>query len=447
MKKNIIIMIAFLAIGSAVKGQTLSLTLEEALRIANENNRSLKTQRLEQDLSREKIKESSGKFRPSISANTGYSYFFDRQVVFMPGSFVGENQQPVVDIAVGGRNAFGASMGLHQPIISTTLKNQLNSSRISHTIQETVTADIESDLKIEVSSIYNKLLYNDAVIKVYNQSLEYNNKALNDSKMLLKQGKSLVIDTLQNYIRVENVKTHLSYLHSQHHVLMLQLSNSLGLDDDFDIILLDSLTLSNIPVYQFTEDEDNFFRALESRTDIRLHQLYVELNKSNVMEAQSRRLPTLAAVAEYSVQMQADDLINDSYSWPKTSFVGLQLNMPVFLGNRVNSQVKQSKILLEQSQIQLENSKENAKTEVALILSKLNDAIKRLNLNEKIVQSASKSYEIVSNRYSLGLSSRLELTDAELSLNQAKLNSLQAVFDIKTTNLELDRAIGNLTIN
>lgn len=437
---------ALLITGITAKGQTLTLTLADALKLANENNRALKMQRLEQNLAKEKSKEALGNLLPSIAANTNYAYYFDRQVIFMPGSFVGENQQPVADVAVGGKNAFGASLGFYQPIVAEPFRNQLNASKISQEMQMTVTADNESALILDVSTNYYQLLLNEAVIKVYQQSLEHNLKALDDSRMLLKQGKALSIDTLQNFIRAENVKTILSNLESQHKVLGLQLKNRLGLQSEQNVFLLDSLALDNNFRY-FSAVEDPYYSSIELRPDIRLQLLNIELSKSKLREAQSYRIPTLAAVAQYNIQMQADNLVRDNYNWPRTSFAGVQLSIPILSGNKINSRVKQSKILFEQSRIKLDDAKHNAKTEIASINAKLKDAVQKLSLNEKIVQSAMQSFNIVSNRYSQGLSSRLELTDAELSLNQAKLNYLQTVFDIKTIKLQLDRATGILSLN
>ncbi|PIO48643.1 MAG: hypothetical protein CMR00_03995 [[Chlorobium] sp. 445] len=68
----------------------------------------------------------------------------------------------------------------------------------------------------------------------------------------------------------------------------------------------------------------------------------------------------------------------------------------------------------------------------------VSEAKKRIAVQATTVQSAERSYAITRSRRQQGIGSQLELTDAELSLNQAKVNYLQAVYDylVATANLE-----------
>jgi outer membrane protein TolC len=53
---------------------------------------------------------------------------------------------------------------------------------------------------------------------------------------------------------------------------------------------------------------------------------------------------------------------------------------------------------------------------------------------------------MMNDRYKNGLGSRLELTDAELALTQAKINYLQAVYNIRVLHIELQRSLGVLKL-
>ncbi len=53
---------------------------------------------------------------------------------------------------------------------------------------------------------------------------------------------------------------------------------------------------------------------------------------------------------------------------------------------------------------------------------------------------------MVNDRFANGLSSRLELTDAELALTQAKINYLQAVYNIKVLHVQLQQSLGLLKL-
>ena len=62
----------------------------------------------------------------------------------------------------------------------------------------------------------------------------------------------------------------------------------------------------------------------------------------------------------------------------------------------------------------------------------------------RTVQAAHMNFKILDDRYKNGLSSRLELSDAELALTEAKMNQLQLTFNLKIAKLQLDKALGIL---
>ena len=61
----------------------------------------------------------------------------------------------------------------------------------------------------------------------------------------------------------------------------------------------------------------------------------------------------------------------------------------------------------------------------------------------KVKETALLSYDIVQYRYEKGVTSRLELTDAELALTSAQLNYLEAVFEYRRAEIELARTRGD----
>ena len=145
------------------------------------------------------------------------------------------------------------------------------------------------------------------------------------------------------------------------------------------------------------------------------------------------------------MQAQADNRQFDSYRWPRTSFLGLQANIPLFTGNKINSHIRQSKFRAQASELELQDATDKARTEVAALESKLREVLQRLTAFERTVDAAELNYKIVNDRYKNGLSSRLEITDAELSLTEAKMNRLSAVYNVRIAKLEMNKALGLLS--
>jgi len=90
----------------------------------------------------------------------------------------------------------------------------------------------------------------------------------------------------------------------------------------------------------------------------------------------------------------------------------------------------------------LADLKANIRAEIEMCLSVFNEARKRIEVQSKTIAVAERSYRISQLRFREGIGSRLELTDAELQLNKAKTNYLQAVYDYLMASVLLDRALG-----
>jgi outer membrane protein len=118
--------------GISVSAQDRKLSLEEALSIARTNNKTLQIKSLDVENSQDQLNVVKANMLPSINIGGNYSYYFDRQVIFMPGAFTGNEEEPVVDVAVGGKNTFNSYVTLTQPLISEANRRQVKSARIDH---------------------------------------------------------------------------------------------------------------------------------------------------------------------------------------------------------------------------------------------------------------------------------------------------------------------------
>ncbi|PZR34608.1 MAG: hypothetical protein DI538_16405, partial [Azospira oryzae] len=191
---------------------------------------------------------------------------------------------------------------------------------------------------------------------------------------------------------------------------------------------------------------DNGEQALEiaetNRNDLNVQELTLELQQQKLSAAKAALLPKLSLIGQYQIQAQADDLKLNDYVWPRTSFLGLQVSIPILNGGQNKSRIGQARILAQQEQIRLKDLKEEVKTTLASIISKWKEATSQLEIQITTVQSAELNHQMTEDRFKNGLGSRLELTDAELALTQAKINYLQAIYNLRRLHTELQYALG-----
>lgn len=449
MKRNTIyIAMALLGLSSsnALYAQKHTLTLKAALEMAKEGNKTLQIQLLEELNSKEVIRETKNNFLPSISANAGYSYYFDRQVIFLPGSFA-NSTKPVQDITVGGKNVYNAYLSLYQPIFDSKKQQQIKIANLNDEIEKEKTEDLSSRIAYQVSAHYLTMVLMNHQESLLQESLQRNIQALKDSRSLYEQGRSLKSDTLRSSLAVSNLKSSLSYLKSTIEVAAIELKRLIGTDALGEIEVTDELILTeDARIKSLYQIEDAVGIAQNNRKDLIIQQLAIHLQEKKKKAIQAEQLPQLSVVGQYQIQAQEDTMDFGQYALPKTTYLGVQLNIPIFSGNRIKSQINQAKIKTHQEEIKLADLNDKVKTELSTILSKQKEGFSQLDIQQNAVELAELNQQMIDNRFKNGLGSRLELTDAELALTQAKLSYSNALYTLRMLEIELQFALGLLDL-
>ncbi|MBC7847803.1 MAG: TolC family protein [Flavobacterium sp.] len=422
--------------------QTTNISLKDAKELVIANNKKMAVQKLEEQRHKEIIKELHGKLLPNVAFNGMVSHYFDRQVIFLPGSFVGTTD-PVQDISVGGLNTLNTSITLQQPLIAKNIKRQKEVAKVEEKIQSETTKEMKSQLLYQVTKDYYGIQLMKSQLQLQEKSLIRNQKALVDAKSLFAEGRALKVDTLRSYIAVENLKSSISYLNNNIEVTESQFKKLVGLDSAAAIKLTDPLLL---------EDENEKFIVLEEkiksgtddRNDVKLQVLAIEKEEQKLSAVKGNYLPQVSLIGQYQIQAQADDVNVEQYTFPKTSFVGLQVSLPIFSGGSITAQARQSKIKIEQEKLNLEDLKQDVNLELNAIAGNWKNAKAQLDIQKKTVDAAEINFTINSNRYLNNLSSMLEVNDAELALNTAQLNYLMAVYELKVLTVAYEKALGLL---
>lgn len=409
MKRNIVYIATALTLLSSVNGlyaQKNKLTLSDALEMAKEGNKTLQMQMLEEINTKEVTKETKNGFLPSISANAGYSYYINRQVIFLPGSFAGSTK-PVQDITVGGKNVYNAYVSLYQPIIAPNKLQQVKIAKLNEQLESEKTADLSSRVAYNVSLHYLDMLMMNRQLDLLEESLQRNKRALKDSRSLYEQGRGLKSDTLRSSIAVSNLKSSVSYLKSTIDVSAIELKRLIGTDDLGEIELTDNLDLGekgNVnDLYQIDEAIEI---AQKNRKELIIQQLSINLQEKKTKIIQAEQLPQLSLVGQYQVQAQEDNMDFGKYVLPRTSYLGVQLTVPVFSGNRIKSQINQSKIKTQQEKIRLDDLNDKVKTELSTILNKQTEGYAQLQIQQNTVELAALNQQMIEDRFKNGLGSR-----------------------------------------
>lgn len=418
--------------------QSLSLSLPDAVSLAIKNNRSLKVSSLDIDKAGEEVRVARSLSLPSASLGGQYLHYFVLPAFFGFGENGGGDKVPYS--RMGGRDQFAATLSVAYPVYNPLAKPALREAQLNQFARKTNQKFNEVDVAASVKRIYLGMLVLKERLQLQYESLQRNEKALQDARSLLAQGRGLRVDTLRAYTSVKNLQPDILKLNYAIQVGKQQLVTLIGIDSLQDVQLTDSLSLQkddNIPL-----EEVVFEEAKTQRPDLQILAINQQISDQQVLQARAQRLPVVSLVGQYQVQSQAKGAnFFDAY-WPSASFAGAQVVLPLFSGYKNQARISQAKINKDQSVVRLTDAQQQLKTEVAQVIANLHETFERMKTQVQVKETAKLSYDIIQYRYSKGVASRLELTDAELALTTAQLNYLEAVFEYLSARIELDRTRG-----
>ncbi|MBO2011089.1 TolC family protein [Hymenobacter negativus] len=434
------LMASLLAFSLTTFAQTQPLTITGAVALAREKNRDLQIANLAVAKASQRTREARGAALPTVSGFGQYVYNIQRPVSFLPGNFAGLADNQIANLRVGGDQAFVGSVGVYQPLFQAGVKSGIRAAGIDEVRSTADAAVTASNVVTAVRKAYLNVLITEEQLQLQQQSLGRNVQALRDARSLLLQGRASRVDTLRAYVNVENLRPEILRLSNGIAIAKTVLATTIGLEANEPLMLQDSLHFDDKA--QPLTSEQAYAEALEKRPELRQLKLTEELNQEQIRLASTAGRPQLAATGLVQTQAQAYNLRLGDYQWPVSSYVGVQVSVPIYSGGRVLARTEQARITRQQTERELANQQELIRAEVLTSVSSVQEARRRVESQKQTVAAAALGYRITRDRWRAGMASRLDLTDAELSLTRTKLGYLQAVYDYQNAAIDLDRAVG-----
>jgi len=423
------------------KGQTRKLSLQEALTLTLANNREIKTSSLDIDRSQQQLLVAKSQQKPVVGVNGQLSHYFQSPAFFGFGNNTSSSDK-VPYGRFGGKDQLAATLFVTQPVYNAGIQPAIQQAKLQERQNRLLVTDKQTTIAALLKQTYIQVLVLNERIKLQNESLARNEKALKDAKSLLAQGRALRVDTLRAYTSVKNLEPGILKLSYAIEVGKQQLKTLIGIDSLQEIELSDSLLLPSAgPVLS---EEEAYSQAKLNRADLKALDMQQQMAEQQIKLAAATMKPVVSLNAQYLLQTQTSQFNYFNANYPSTPFVGALVTVPIFNGNGNKARVKQAMIEKDQTVIRSKSAYEELKAEVKQVVADVSETAARIQTSANVKETALLSYDITQYRYAKGVASRLELTDAELALTTAQSNYLEAVYDYLSARISLERSMGTI---
>lgn len=435
MKKILLVIAALPLIIYSQQKEKIILDLNRAIEFALEKNAEIKIAQLEVEKSKEKLKEALSGLYPKLDLSAQYQRFIKKPVIFLPpGTPFSPGNKPGI-LEIGSNNSYNGTASLSLPLFAWSLYESIGLASNSLDLSNESYRNTKNQIIGNVKKSFLSVLLSREMKNLMELSLKNAEENFENVKRLNKAGTLSDYDVLRAEVQVENLKPVVLQMENNYKLSLEALKVAIGFDAKEEIEVVGELEFEE--PYKIPTEEEVIDELLKTNPQLSILENQVKLYEKMVSLEKSSYLPTLAGFGSYQYQTQANDFNFSEYRWVKTFVVGLQIQLPVFNGFKTQARVSQAEISLSQAKEQKKNLTETIKTQALSILYRIQQALKRIEGQNKTVKQAEEGYNIAKRRLENGLATQLEVNDAELALRQARINRLQAIYDLKVAEAEL----------
>ncbi|GMV06125.1 MAG: transporter [Gemmatimonadota bacterium] len=452
-----------------VAQETQALSLDGAVRMAIRQNRDVQAARLGLEEANERVSEAWSNVYPSLDFNASYTRNVSPTVNFLPAAIFDPTAGPDDYIAVqfGADNQWQSTVSLEQPLFSAAAFIGVGAAGRYKNLQEEVVRGLTQTVVTRVRAAYYQLLLQQEQLRLIAKSVERVRDSLEETRALNKAGLASDYDVLRLEVELANLEPNLRRAENAVRQAQRQMALELDLPEEQPVAVRGSLATMNLndlaandaanqEVLAFagyrgagSEAVDDAVRmAQELRSDLRQFSLTESLRKTEMRLEQVEYLPRVTFFGNYLISAQDNGNPNffgrgdGQRAYGRN--IGVRVSLPIFQGFRRDARVDQKRAALRQAETQTRLAEDQARMQVRNLVEQADEALLRARGQRLAVDQAQRGYEIASAQYREGLSSQLELTDAEVALRQSEFNYAQAVFDYLVARAQLDQATGRV---
>ncbi len=393
-----------LATGLEAQGKTVkTLSLEEAIKIATENNLSLKLSGIEVDLSKNRVRKAKSHFYPQIESKLVLP-FLERESGISVEQLVWDFNR-TSNYVKTARSELKAAEYLNSRVLNDTIRN--------------------------TTILYYKALINKSRLEAAEKNLEKNNTTLEKIRVQNKLRRVSDLDLTRAISDAGNARLNLLSKQNQYEVSKMNLLNSIGADFDTDIELAEQ------EHFEFSNYDLNSSLKKAIQNSLELKRLNAEHSaKLNETKASKGKFyPQIFGRAAFRFEGKGGD--------DEPSLVaGLGLRFPIFTGFARLARLNISKAETTRALIQIEKAKKKIESEIKKLFMDLKFGREKIDLTRINNNIALDNLNLVREKSRLGRASGIDLAEAEFLYSQSRSDYIEAIYDHKITKAKFSSLIG-----
>jgi outer membrane protein len=420
-----------------------NFTLQDCINYAYEHQDSVVNAGLDVKSAGYKVKETIGQGLPQISGTAQFQDYLQLPVTLVDVSSFEPNEPKgtLAPFKLGLTYQTTAALNLTQKIFDGNYFVGVQASKTYKELYQRSLTRSRIEANVNVTKAYYQVLVSDEQIKLLDANIKQLKQQLDQTTAENKQGLAEQIDVQRLTVQYNNLVTS-----RDNTVRLLELNIELlkfqmGMNINNKLTLTDKL--ENI---DFNDAIDNIADTsfYHNRIEYNLLETQKELNEYDLKSKKVQYLPSLSGFANYGTSFQNNSFGNlYSANYP-SSYIGLTLNVPIFSGFQRLNQVRESKIAVMKSDNDLFNLRNGISLQANKARITYINGLQSLKSQKENMSLAEAVLKVAKIKYSQGVGSSIEVTQAQTDLDSADNSYIQSLYDALVSKVDLEQAYGRI---
>lgn len=421
-------------------------TLIGALQYAYSHNATLNAQRAATRAADEQLPQALSGYRPTITLTADAGFNRTRTQTFLnsrtqpvvgPNGSIGLATIPGGSATIRqGTNPYGIGITIEQTLFDGfRTVNGVKAARAAIAASHQTLMNVEQNTLLGAAQAYANVVFARSLVRLRQRNIAFLSEQSRSSNARLQVGESTKTDLAQSNARLALGRAQLSAAQADLAAAEGNYRRIVGRDPG-------QLRKPAEPRHLYPQTlEQAVNLGISRHPAIQATQSLVDFAQFNVKVSEGAFLPSISATASLNQRFNTSDNRTDTQS----AEAGIRFSMPLYLGGRASSQVRQQKQRLSENRIRVDETRDQVRAEVITAWTQLETARANLAANRAQVQAAKLALAGVIEERNVGQRTQLDVLNEQSRVLQAEELLLQAEQLGITAGYRLVAATGRLT--
>ncbi|HSD10531.1 MAG TPA: TolC family protein [Candidatus Binatia bacterium] len=320
-------------------------------------------------------------------------------------------------------------------LIDVAAIRRYQAARQSMKVSESERRATENNVAAAVATVYVAMQRAQAKVEQAEANVQLFEKLRDLAKDQEQAGVAIKLDTMRADVQLTRERQALLVARNDRDASRLALLHAIGSDLGAEVRLTDALVERT---NGFASVEDALSLARVERPELRASEERLQAATLRLAAVRAERLPTIGAEAFAAENGNGPSDLDTTYT------AGGTLTLPIFTGGRIDGEISAARAEARSLELEKLELERQINEDVRRAMLALQSAKSRIGLAQENADLASAQLDVTRDRFANGLSTSIEVDNAQTSLTAAKNAHIDALADEAQADIDLRKATGRI---